>query len=54
MLLVLPRVKDLLVVSLDSESDIYKRKPTEGTEELVVLEVGIQPELHGQLPEPVS
>lgn len=49
-----PRVKDSVVPFPDSESDICKRKPTEVTEELVVLEVGILPELHGPLPEPVS
>jgi len=52
--LVLPEVKVLQVLSRDIELNIYKRKPTEDGEELVVSEDGIQPMLNSVLVELVN
>lgn len=49
-----PRVTESKVSSRDSDANIYKRKPTEVTEELVVSDHGIQPELDSPSPEPVN
>lgn len=54
MLSVSPRVKDMLVSLKDGVSDICKRNLTEVTEKSDVLELGIQQELLGLLPEQVN
>lgn len=50
----LPKVKELLELLKDLESNIFKRKHIEVTEELDVLEVGILLELDLQLEEQVN
>jgi hypothetical protein len=54
MLLVSLKVMDFQVSLRDGVLDIYKKNLTEVTEKLDVSELGIQQELHGQLPELVN
>lgn len=49
-----PRVRELLVSSRDLVLSIYKRRPIEVGEELVVSEDGIQPMSDTVLPELVN